>query len=123
MKWMSGSTKRQCDRSLRRTGPLHWIRGRAALTPRGGLLQTVCAVARAMLDDHVRIGQFNYRAIGQARPRSYNIMPATPAFSALSSRLNLKFTGLTQNLGQLSGSYRDFQSNFWANLRILGQTL
>jgi hypothetical protein len=34
---------------------------------------------------------------------------------------NLKFTGLTQNLGQLYGSYRGFQSNFWVNLRILGQ--
>jgi hypothetical protein len=34
---------------------------------------------------------------------------------------NLKFTGLTQNLGQLYGSYRDFQSNCWVNLRILGQ--
>ena len=34
---------------------------------------------------------------------------------------NLKFTGLTQNLGQLQGSYRDFQSNFWVVLRILGQ--
>jgi hypothetical protein len=34
---------------------------------------------------------------------------------------NLKFTGLTQNLGQLEGSYRDFQSNCWVNLRILGQ--
>ena len=35
--------------------------------------------------------------------------------------VNLKSTGLTQNLGQLRGSYRDFQSNFWVNLRILGQ--
>jgi hypothetical protein len=34
---------------------------------------------------------------------------------------NLEFTGLTQNLGQLYGFYRDFQSNFWVNLRILGQ--
>ena len=34
---------------------------------------------------------------------------------------NLKFTRLTQNLGQLKGSYRDFQSNCWINLRILGQ--
>jgi hypothetical protein len=31
---------------------------------------------------------------------------------------NLKFTGLTQTLGQIAGSYRDFQSNFWVNLRI-----
>jgi hypothetical protein len=37
------------------------------------------------------------------------------------SALNLKFTGLTQNLGQLQGSFRDFQSNCWVNLRILGQ--
>jgi hypothetical protein len=35
--------------------------------------------------------------------------------------INLKFTGLTQNLGQLEGSYRDFQSNCWVNLRILSQ--
>ena len=38
---------------------------------------------------------------------------------------NLKLTGLTQNLtqnlGQLEGPYRDFQSNCWVNLRILGQ--
>ena len=34
---------------------------------------------------------------------------------------NLKSTGLTQNLGQLQGSYGDFQSNCWVNLRILGQ--
>jgi hypothetical protein len=34
---------------------------------------------------------------------------------------NLRFTGLTQNLGQIEGSYRDFQSNCWVNLRILGQ--
>ena len=33
----------------------------------------------------------------------------------------MKFTGLTHNLGQLYGSYRDFQSNCWVNLRILGQ--
>jgi hypothetical protein len=35
--------------------------------------------------------------------------------------VNLKFTGLTQNLGQLGGSNWDFQSNFWVNLLILGQ--
>jgi hypothetical protein len=35
--------------------------------------------------------------------------------------LNLEFTGLSQNLGQLEGSYRDFQSNCWVNLQILGQ--
>ena len=34
---------------------------------------------------------------------------------------NLKFTGLAQNLGQLEGSYMDFQSNCWVNLRIWGQ--
>jgi hypothetical protein len=34
---------------------------------------------------------------------------------------NLKFTGLTQNLDQLSGFYRDSQSNCWVNSRILGQ--
>jgi hypothetical protein len=35
---------------------------------------------------------------------------------------NLKFTGLTQNLGQLyKGSYRDFHSKCWVNLRILGR--
>jgi hypothetical protein len=34
---------------------------------------------------------------------------------------NLKFTGLNQNLDQFQGSYRDFQSNCWVNLRILGQ--
>jgi hypothetical protein len=34
---------------------------------------------------------------------------------------NLTFTGLTQNLGQLWGSYRDFQLNYWVNLRISGQ--
>jgi hypothetical protein len=28
---------------------------------------------------------------------------------------------LTQNLGQLKALYRDSQSNFWVNLRILGQ--
>ena len=37
-------------------------------------------------------------------------------------RADLKFTGLTQNLGHLCGSlYSDFQSNCWANVRILGQ--
>jgi hypothetical protein len=34
---------------------------------------------------------------------------------------NLKSSGLTQNLGQLQVSFRDFQSNCWVNLRILGQ--
>ena len=34
---------------------------------------------------------------------------------------NLEFTALAQNLGQLYGSYMDFQSNFWVDLRILGQ--
>jgi hypothetical protein len=34
---------------------------------------------------------------------------------------DLKVTGLSHNPGQLQGSYRDFQSNCWANLRILGQ--
>jgi hypothetical protein len=34
---------------------------------------------------------------------------------------SLKSAGLAQNLGQLYGSDRDFQSNCWANLRILGQ--
>jgi hypothetical protein len=35
--------------------------------------------------------------------------------------VNLKFTGLTQQLGQLHGSYREFHSNCWVNLRILDQ--
>jgi hypothetical protein len=35
--------------------------------------------------------------------------------------MNLKYTGLTQNLGQLYGAYREFQSNCWVNLQILGQ--
>ena len=30
-------------------------------------------------------------------------------------------TGLAQTLGQICDSNRDFQSNCWANLRILGQ--
>ena len=34
---------------------------------------------------------------------------------------NLESTGLAQNLGPLEGSYRDFQSNSWVKLRILGQ--
>ena len=33
----------------------------------------------------------------------------------------MKFKGLTQNLGQLRCSYRDFHSNCWVNFRILGQ--
>jgi hypothetical protein len=33
----------------------------------------------------------------------------------------VKFTGLTQSLGQLEESNADAQSNFWANLRMLGQ--
>jgi hypothetical protein len=33
----------------------------------------------------------------------------------------VKSTGLAQNLGQLEASSRDFHSNCWANLRILGQ--
>jgi hypothetical protein len=33
----------------------------------------------------------------------------------------VKFTGLAQNLGRLQASNMDFQSNCWANLRILGQ--
>ena len=37
------------------------------------------------------------------------------------SLLNLKFTGMTQNLRELQGSYRDFQSNCWVNLRIQGE--
>ena len=34
---------------------------------------------------------------------------------------NLRFTGLTQNLGQLYDSYRDFQSKCWVNLHFLCQ--
>ena len=33
------------------------------------------------------------------------------------SGVNLKFTGLTHNLGQLEGFYREFQSNCWVNLQ------
>ena len=35
---------------------------------------------------------------------------------------NVKSTGLAQNSGQLQDSNRDFQSNLWANLKILGQS-
>ncbi len=36
--------------------------------------------------------------------------------------LRMKLAGVTQqNLGQLYGPYRNFQSNCWVNLRILGQ--
>jgi hypothetical protein len=34
--------------------------------------------------------------------------------------LSLEFTGLAQNLGQLEGSCRDFQSHCWVSLRIFG---
>jgi hypothetical protein len=34
----------------------------------------------------------------------------------------VKFTGLAQNLGQLYDANSDFQSKFWANLIILGQS-
>jgi hypothetical protein len=56
------------------------------------------------------------RAGGRALPTP----PGAPRRVSPAAR-NLKFTGLTQNLGQLQGSYRDFQSNCWVNLRILGQ--
>ena len=44
-----------------------------------------------------------------------------PENDATARGQNLKFTGLTQNLGQLRCSHMDFQSNCWVNLRILGQ--
>jgi hypothetical protein len=44
-----------------------------------------------------------------------------PRHRARPSSPNLTSTGLAQNLDPLLGSYRDFQSNFWVNLRILGQ--
>ena len=59
---------------------------------------------------------------GAASPRLYPWLGGQPGGLHPAPRaLNLKFTGLTQNLGQLYGSYRDYQSNFWVNLRILGQ--
>ena len=40
----------------------------------------------------------------------------------LGSRIaRAELTGLTQNLGQLQGSYKNFQSNCWVNSRTLGQ--
>jgi hypothetical protein len=48
--------------------------------------------------------------------------PRSRRFSRAAA-INLKFTGLIQNLGQLlEGSlYRDFQSSWWVDMRILGQ--
>jgi hypothetical protein len=39
---------------------------------------------------------------------------------ALTAVQNLTYPGLSQNIGQLEGSYRDFQSNCWVNLLSLG---
>ena len=41
--------------------------------------------------------------------------------SANLGSVKVRFTGLAQTLGQLDDSNRDFRSNCWANLRILGQ--
>ena len=35
--------------------------------------------------------------------------------------LSVKVTGLAQKLGQLEAVHRDFQSKYWADLKILGQ--
>jgi hypothetical protein len=34
---------------------------------------------------------------------------------------SVKVTGLAQKLGQLEAVHRDFQSKYWANLKLLGQ--
>jgi GH35 family endo-1,4-beta-xylanase len=41
---------------------------------------------------------------------------------ALVKGMQVKSIGLAQTLGQLCDSYWDFQSNLWANLRVLGQS-
>jgi hypothetical protein len=66
------------------------------------------------------------RTVGTTRAparssRRWSSRPPRGTIGPVEHGLNLKFTGLTHNLGQLYGSYRDFQSNCWVNLRILGQ--
>jgi hypothetical protein len=50
-----------------------------------------------------------------------NVTNAAKTDGQTAANTRLKFTGLTQNLGQPYGSYRDFQPNCWVDLRILGQ--
>jgi hypothetical protein len=39
------------------------------------------------------------------------------------ARISVKVTGLAQKLGQLEAVHRNFQSKYWANLKLLGPTL
>jgi hypothetical protein len=49
---------------------------------------------------------------------SQYVRPGSRPVSVARSR-DLEFTGATQNLGKLYGSYGDSQSNCWVNLRML----
>jgi hypothetical protein len=49
-----------------------------------------------------------------------NLLRLGPPDTALASS-SVKVTGLAQKLGQLEAVHRDFQSKYWANLKLLGQ--
>ena len=74
---------------------------------------------RSGLAAHV---ESSYRSSAASHIREHVWCPCSVHLTRRCDRVeNLKFIGLTQNMDELLGTYRDFQSNCWVNLRIVGQ--
>ena len=74
-----------------------------------------------------RLCRFAHVAIGASlsspQPPSCGLILSHPPCNRRAITINLKFTGLTQNLVQLEGSYRDFPFKLLGQLANFGSTL